>query len=151
VPDAQKLGKPGRHKRGRITASDYLIEDRGFSTPCWIWRGRNPDSGEYGKIRFPDGRAGQAHIASYEQFVGPVPNGLHLDHLCRVKRCINPQHLEPTTPGNNVRRGHQVKLNWELVRAIRSSDEPNGVLAKRYGVHTESIRFVRIGRTWRED
>lgn len=151
VFSAWKLGSPGRPKRGRISTSDYLIEDRGFSSKCWIWKGRNPASSEYGKIRLPDGRPGQAHIASYEQFVGPIADDLHLDHLCQVKRCINPQHLEPITPGDNVRRGGQAKLNWEIVHAIRASDEPNGVLAKRYGVHTESIRFVRIGRTWREN
>lgn len=149
--DTWQPGKPGRPRRGMISASDYLIEDRGFSTKCWIWKGRNPASSEYGKIRFPDGRPGPAHIASYQQFIGPIPDGFHLDHLCGVKRCINPEHLEPTTPGDNVRRGGQAKLNWEIVHAIRASDEPNGVLARRYGVHTESIRFVRIGRTWRED
>lgn len=142
-------GRPRISKRSGIGREDYLIEDRGYTSPCWIWKGRNPASAEYGKIRFPDGHSGQAHIASYEQFIGSVPEGMHLDHECRVKRCINPSHLCAVTPADNVRSSS--KLTWEIVRQIRASDEPHVALAKRYGVHSETIRFVRIGRTWKED
>jgi hypothetical protein len=54
------------------------------------------------------GRSGQlkyAHRVSYEAFVGPIPNGREIDHLCRVRACINPLHLEAVTPQVNVRRG----------------------------------------------
>jgi hypothetical protein len=46
-----------------------------------------------------------AHRWSYEHFVGPIPEGLHIDHLCRVRRCVNPDHLEPVTPKENYLRG----------------------------------------------
>jgi hypothetical protein len=52
-----------------------------------------------------NGRAVRAHRYAYEQLVGPIPEGLVLDHLCRNRLCINPLHLEPVTIGENIRRG----------------------------------------------
>ena len=47
-----------------------------------------------------------AHRAVYEVFYGPIPNGLVIDHLCRVRCCVNPAHLEAITQADNLRRGH---------------------------------------------
>lgn len=68
---------------------------------CWLWLGALTDEG-YGVMR----GCGQtrAHRVTYVLFVGDVPKGLHLDHLCRVRRCVNPDHLEPVTPLENQRR-----------------------------------------------
>lgn len=52
-----------------------------------------------------DGRRVFAHRYAYEQVFGPIPAGLHLDHLCRMRGCINPWHLEAVTPQENVARG----------------------------------------------
>lgn len=72
---------------------------------CWWWTACiNPDTG-YGT--FWDGKVLSAHRWAYEHFVGPIPEGLHLDHLCRVRRCVNPAHLEPVTLAENVRRGER--------------------------------------------
>jgi hypothetical protein len=46
-----------------------------------------------------------AHRLVYESLVGPIPDGFHIDHLCRNTRCVCPWHLEPVTPAENVRRG----------------------------------------------
>lgn len=71
---------------------------------CWIWTGYTSRLG-YG-IFGPGGRSVTmpAHRWSYEHFVGPVPDGLELDHLCRVRRCVNPLHLEAVTHRENCLR-----------------------------------------------
>lgn len=73
---------------------------------CWLWLACLNDAG-YG--RFGRGGRGegmaQAHRWAYEYFVGPVPDTLVIDHLCRNRRCVNPEHLEPVTRGENVMRG----------------------------------------------
>lgn len=70
---------------------------------CWLWTGSVNNCG-YGNFRY-DGTPMGAHRASYLIFVGPIPTGMSIDHLCRVRRCVNPAHLEPVTQRLNVLRG----------------------------------------------
>lgn len=70
---------------------------------CWLWTGSKTTRG-YGRVSW-DRRTTGAHRVSYQALVGPIPEGLELDHLCRVKHCVNPDHLEPVTHSENVRRG----------------------------------------------
>lgn len=74
---------------------------------CWLWIG-STNFGGYGTY-YVSGRAVRAHRFSYELFVGKIPDGLELDHLCRYKSCVNPKHLEPVTHQENVIRGHLEK------------------------------------------
>lgn len=69
---------------------------------CWEWIGGRAHG--YGMMRFK-GQRGLAHRLIYESLVGPIPDGLTLDHLCRVRHCVNPDHLEVVTMGENIRRG----------------------------------------------
>lgn len=73
---------------------------------CLVWLAGVTGDG-YGRFR-PGGRQTQttlAHRWSYEHHVGPIPKGLHLDHLCRNPPCVNPDHLEPVTCRENSLRG----------------------------------------------
>lgn len=70
---------------------------------CWIWTGELNRNG-YGRV-WRLGRRVMAHRAMYELLVGPIPEGLVLDHLCRVRCCVNPKHLEPVTVRENTIRG----------------------------------------------
>ena len=71
--------------------------------PCWIWTGARNQHG-YGKTSL-NGRTLPAHRFTWEDANGPIPDGLVIDHLCRVPPCVNPSHLEPVTTGENLRRG----------------------------------------------
>jgi len=70
---------------------------------CWEWTACRTKSG-YGIIG-AGGRHAYAHRVAYELCVGPIPEGLTLDHLCRNRGCVNPAHLEPVTMRENLRRG----------------------------------------------
>jgi hypothetical protein len=71
---------------------------------CWIWTA-SLQGGNYGSFHLTHTVSRGAHRVAYEHFVGPVPEGLVLDHLCRVRHCVNPEHLEPVTQRENQRRG----------------------------------------------
>ena len=73
---------------------------------CWIWTGFCNPKG-YGQMMV-NGRCCRAHRVSNEHFVGPIQDGLTLDHLCRVRSCINPDHLQPVSNKVNILRGHGV-------------------------------------------
>jgi hypothetical protein len=71
---------------------------------CWLWTGSKDQNG-YGMVRVPDIGVRRVHRIAYEHLVGPIPDGLQTDHLCRVRACANPAHLEPVTPRVNTHRG----------------------------------------------
>jgi hypothetical protein len=78
---------------------------------CWLWTGGTTGLG-YGSIwDYDERRLVMAHRVSYEMHVGPIPAGLHLDHLCRNPRCVRPEHLEPVTIRENIRRSPLAQEN----------------------------------------
>ncbi|HUG51227.1 MAG TPA: HNH endonuclease signature motif containing protein [Terrimesophilobacter sp.] len=75
---------------------------------CWQWIGTIEKRTGYGRFRL-GGRTELAHRASYRMHVGEIPPGKYLDHLCRVRNCVNPAHLEPVTAQVNTDRGLAAK------------------------------------------
>ncbi len=73
-----------------------------FTDTCWLWTAAT--SHGYGRVQW-DGRLHQAHRVVYELLVGSIPEGLTIDHLCRVRNCVNPEHMEPVTNRENILRG----------------------------------------------
>lgn len=70
---------------------------------CWLWTGRLAEG--YGITSY-QGRNQRAHRVSWIMANGPIPEGLTIDHLCRVRNCVNPAHMEPVPNTENVRRGN---------------------------------------------
>lgn len=90
---------------------DYLA-DRVSPEPntgCWLWLSSlSVDGYGYTRLRGQGRKHKRAHRVVYEWFKGPIPEGLQLDHLCRVRSCVNPDHLEPVTHKENMRRSPRV-------------------------------------------
>lgn len=78
--------------------SKFMIAPDG----CWLWL-EWADKDGYGKVRVGKSKR-PAHRVSYELYVGPIPDGLLIDHLCKQKACVNPHHLEPVTIAESNRR-----------------------------------------------
>ena len=83
---------------------------------CWLWMGAKETRG-YGYFRPHSHDPFKAHRIAYETLVQPVPEGLELDHLCRVRSCVNPAHLEVVTHAENVRRANRIR--WDAYRLSR--------------------------------
>lgn len=140
----------------RRDSATYVVAAAGYATPCWLWQGYLNHHG-YGLATL-NGRQMLAHRAFYILARGEIPRGLQVDHLCRNRACVNPEHLEAVTASENLRRGltgrhpkmSARRLTDQQVRDIRTSDESNRALAVRLGVSHETVRAARSGRYYRE-
>ncbi|MGW2920416.1 HNH endonuclease signature motif containing protein [Streptomyces angustmyceticus] len=128
-------GRPQSYLRGHAAWKDRgprWIED---SAGCWIWQ-RNSNPAGYGIgsfVRYGGRHTQVAHRGVYEQLVKPIPDGMELDHLCFVPLCVNPAHMEPVTPEENLRRRRSTPQKaWE----------PE--LAKAYQMRVQGISWRKI-------
>jgi hypothetical protein len=150
-------GRPRRFVLGHVSRSspvDFVIADRGYSSPCWEWaRGlfAGADNG-YGQMKV-NGQPRYAHRVYWERKHGPVPEGLELDHLCRNRKCVNPAHLEPVTHAENQRRRPVTKLTVETVARIRqllAEGHLQRVIAAEFGIDPSHVSRIKTGDrgTW---
>jgi hypothetical protein len=104
---------------------DRLFRRIAYDHGCWVWTGTKDRRG-YGKMFGPDGKSHQrVHRVAYELLVGPIPEGFHLDHLCRNTSCCNPLHVEPVTCRENVIRGASYRGDEERCVNGHAFDEAN--------------------------
>lgn len=118
--------------RSRLTVAErFMSKAEIVPSGCVEWAaGLNRGYGV-----FYDGqRLVKAHRWSYEYFVGPIPDGLHIDHLCRNTRCVNPAHLEPVTPRENVLRGVGLAARQaQLTHCVRGHEFTEGNTYRAHG------------------
>lgn len=119
-------------------------------TGCWVWNGTTNSKGYAllwsGKITI------SAYRASYLLHKGPIPDGMQIDHLCRNRRCVNPDHLEAVTPEENMRRSTRTKLTVEQVNEIRRmlGTATHAEIAEQFGVSQPLVSQIALGRIWTE-
>ena len=120
--------------------------DKSDPSGCWIWTAaRNPVSG-YGQVG-AGGRYGGmllAHRVAYELTVGPIPDGMTLDHVCNRRECVNPAHLDPCTTQVNTARGKERRTACRVGHPRRGniSRAPDGAERCR-ACNTERAREYR--------
>lgn len=137
----------GHHRR--MSPLEYIVDSE---TGCWIWqRAISPNPS------FPYGRAAinqrkvHAHRMMYERIIGPIPEGMFLDHLCRNPSCVNPAHLEPVSQAVNCQRGKNTKLTPSDVREIRrlAPTTKHRDLARRFGITKAHVSDVVTKKVWK--
>lgn len=129
---------------------DFIIFDS--VDGCWEWDGSiHRDGYTFFKV---DGYNRYAHIVSYEMFVGRIPDGYEIDHLCNRRHCVNPDHLEPVTPLVNARRRSGWKFidcKWyckegHLVEGWNLQQNGKGVLCRTCSNHRQKLAQRRRAR-----
>jgi hypothetical protein len=162
------MGRSGSREKKSI--KERLIDKIAISDDCWVWIGDRFHNG-YGRLNI-DGKLKSAHRLSYEEFVGPIPNGLCVCHRCDNPPCIKPSHLFVGTNFDNMqdmrRKGRgsgNFKLTSEQILYIRAKydaaiNRPNGItghqlamikrrLEKKFGIHETHLRAICLRLIWR--
>lgn len=145
----------GHHARTK--GPEYIVDP---VTKCWIWqhdRHNKESGGPYGRYN-KGGDRRFSHVVFWEREYGPVPPGKELHHLCveaghGTTLCCNPEHLEPVTHTENMRRGKSTLLTVAKVQAIKrqlNSGESWQKLARLYKVKEVTIAAIDRGYNWKD-
>lgn len=115
-----------------MTPEGFVAKTRLTAAGCWEWGGRRTSKG-YGALKV-ERRETRAHRLAFEMFVGPIPDGLEIDHLCRNRACVNPDHLEAVDHHTNLLRGDTLAHRHAIAVSCpfgHPYDEENTVIVRR--------------------
>ena len=125
---------------------------------CWLWDAGYSSTG-YGAIRVKGKQVG-AHRVAHELYIGPIPDGMHVCHVCDNRACVNPDHLWLGTSAENAvdksQKGRAVlgtkhpksKLTENQVLEILKDDRPASYVAQKYGVSRQIVWRIKTGKNW---
>jgi hypothetical protein len=171
-PNRVIKGTPRKFIHGHhVRLKEYQQPARDFDTcytvqpnGCHTWNFVNEGDDGYGTCT-SNGKKVKAHRFAYERAHGPIPAGVHIDHLCHDpatcaggkncphRACVNPEHLAIASHADNCRRGSNAKLDMEKAREIRArfaAGETGVILAAEFGVLPTNISHIVNGHTWTE-
>lgn len=101
-PDVSRLGYIPKNDQERLMVKIEKVNGH------WMWRGATDGDGRYGSFYYK-GKNRRSHRVTYEMFIGPIPDGLVIDHKCRVTLCCNPDHLQVVTQYENIMLGEAIQ------------------------------------------
>ena len=156
---AKPRGKPGRRPTPvleRILAR--IVVD--LATGCWLWTGSTHGNG-YGQVKTDLGRNSSPHRVLAEHYHGAIPDGYEVDHLCHVRACCNPDHLQIVHRLENASRAatwslavraDRLVMSAEQVQHLRWLHHERGIsikeLAQQFDIDRRTMRDAVTGRTW---
>lgn len=144
----RRIGVNTNPTRRKSLEACYVVDTHG----CWIWMAQLDRKGYPIAWNPEDATDRRAHRMIYEERVGPIPAGMQLDHLCRVRRCVNPEHMQPVTNAENQQRGAKAKVTADQVREMRALYADGLMtqeqLAANYGLHVETVRGILKRKSW---
>lgn len=137
-------GEPVRYVKGhankRAYKPDYEVRDEGHDTPCWVWLKTRHGDG-YGAL-YDGNRQHRAHRWYYEKYVGSIPRGLTIDHLCGNRLCVNPEHLEAVTRSLNTLRWHGKTERVDFAGIVAAEGSLQEI-ADEFGVSRSYVQTIR--------
>ena len=113
---------------------------------CWLWTGGKVRRG-YGRF-YLNSTATMAHRFAYEAAIGPIPEGLQIDHLCRTTACCNPAHLEAVTQRENILRGNGMGARWAARTHCKNG---HSLAGENLLIRPDGSRRCRVCANWGRD